>query len=67
MPASDSNYEIVGLSPEGTVVVRVDGQAAHDSGERPSEVGLWGLSRQESRILRSGMARTGRDRKPRGG
>jgi len=56
------NWKVVGLSPRNTVLLEIEGRVRVDSGEKPSEIGTWGLSRQEVRILRRGLTASGRDR-----
>jgi hypothetical protein len=59
------NWEVVGLS-EGNTVITVDEiHGRHDTGNSPSEFGLWGLTPKEQKILRRGLTRSGQDRKPR--
>ena len=60
------NWEIVGLTVvDGRyeVVTRVNG-VDRSSGFQPSHFGDWGLSRRELAILRKGMTKGGRDRRP---
>jgi len=63
MSSTERNYRVVGLSPENTVIVQVEGRSGlTDLGVKPSMLGTWGLTRAEVGILRRGMTSAGRDR-----
>ncbi len=67
MSETKKTYEVVGLSEQGTVITVDAIKGRHDTGDRPSEFGLWGLTPKEQAILRRGMTRNGKDKRPRHG
>jgi len=62
------NYRVTRLSPQGTVVVEYlhpsGARVESDTGLQPTEYGTWGLDADEVAIVRRGLARSGRDRRP---
>lgn len=63
------NWTVIGLSPENTVLVNLDGtcglpaEQGRDTGEKPSTyIDIDYLTRAERAILRRGLTPAGRDR-----
>jgi hypothetical protein len=55
-------YKVVGLTPHNTVITVDAINGRHDTGDKPSEFGLWGLTAKERAILRRGLTAAGKDR-----
>lgn len=62
---ADRNYRVVAVTG-GQVVVELESGARLEAG-RPSCFGTWGLSRKEAAIVRRGLTRSGKDRRPQKG
>lgn len=57
------NWKLVGLSEQNTVITVDPIKGRHDTGDKPSEFGLWGLTPKERAIVRRGLTASGADRK----